>query len=360
MAVSQIDGGRQIKSATITDTQIASGAAIALTKLSEAVLQADGGQALTGDLPAGGFKVTGLGTPTASGDAATKSYVDTIKSGFSWKDPVRVATTTNAALTTAYENGDSVDGVTLVTGDRIALMGQTTGSENGIYTVNASGAPTRATDADSASELKAATFQVLEGTANGDKVYMQTVDTITVGTTALVFTQVGATGTSITAGNGLVQNSNAFDVVSGNTGIVANANDITLTLATNSLLDITSGLRLARGTTGQIIVVNGSGDPVMATMSGDATIVAGGAVTVASTIQRTAGFVDRETPSGSVNGSNTSYTLANTPVSGSEHVYLNGLLQEPGAGNDYTISGGTITYLTAPLTGDKIRVSYRK
>jgi hypothetical protein len=71
-------------------------------------------------------------------------------------------------------------------------------------------------------------------------------------------------------------------------------------------------------------------------------------------------FVDKETPSGTVNGSNTTFTLANTPTAGSEHVYLNGLLQESGSGNDYTISGSTITYLTAPATGDKIRVSYRK
>lgn len=71
-------------------------------------------------------------------------------------------------------------------------------------------------------------------------------------------------------------------------------------------------------------------------------------------------FVVRETPSGSINGSNTSFSLANTPVAGTEQVFLNGLLQEPGSGNDYTISGATITYLTAPLTGEKIVVSYRK
>lgn len=71
-------------------------------------------------------------------------------------------------------------------------------------------------------------------------------------------------------------------------------------------------------------------------------------------------FVDKETPVGSVNGVNTTFTLANAPVAGSEHVYLNGMLQESGAGNDYTISSNTITYLAAPLTGDKIRVSYRK
>lgn len=73
-----------------------------------------------------------------------------------------------------------------------------------------------------------------------------------------------------------------------------------------------------------------------------------------------ANFVTRETPSGSINGSNTAFVLANTPTTGSEEVYLNGLLQEPGAGNDYTISTNTITYLTAPISGDKIRVSYRK
>jgi hypothetical protein len=71
-------------------------------------------------------------------------------------------------------------------------------------------------------------------------------------------------------------------------------------------------------------------------------------------------FVDKETPSGAINGSNTTFTLANTPVAGSEHVYLNGILQDVGAGNDYTISGATITMLTAPATGEKLRVSYRK
>lgn len=73
-----------------------------------------------------------------------------------------------------------------------------------------------------------------------------------------------------------------------------------------------------------------------------------------------ANFVYRETPTGTVNGSNTAFTLANTPVSGTEQVFQNGVLQEPGAGNDYTISGGTITYLAAPLSGDKIRVTYQK
>lgn len=71
-------------------------------------------------------------------------------------------------------------------------------------------------------------------------------------------------------------------------------------------------------------------------------------------------FVSKETPSGSINGSNVTFTLANTPVAGSEEVFLNGLLLASGAGNDYTVSGAVITALTPPLTGERILVSYRK
>ena len=71
-------------------------------------------------------------------------------------------------------------------------------------------------------------------------------------------------------------------------------------------------------------------------------------------------LVTRETPSGTLNGSNVTFTLANTPISGTEQVYVNGILQDAGAGNDYTISGTTITLLTAPISTDKIRVTYWK
>jgi hypothetical protein len=84
------------------------------------------------------------------------------------------------------------------------------------------------------------------------------------------------------------------------------------------------------------------------------------AATAGTDYMAPANFVVRETPTGAVNGVNTTFTLANTPVAGTEQVFLNGILQEPGAGNDYTISGLTITYLAAPLTNDKIRVTYFK
>jgi hypothetical protein len=69
-------------------------------------------------------------------------------------------------------------------------------------------------------------------------------------------------------------------------------------------------------------------------------------------------FVTRETPAGTINGSNTSFTLANTPIVGTETIYLNGL--EQNVTTDYTILGSTITYVVAPVTGDILRVSYLK
>lgn len=71
-------------------------------------------------------------------------------------------------------------------------------------------------------------------------------------------------------------------------------------------------------------------------------------------------FVDKEIPTGAINGTNTAYTLAFTPVLGSEHLYVNGVLQESGSGNDYTISGANITMLSALGTGEKLRCSYRR
>lgn len=109
-----------------------------------------------------------------------------------WKDAVRAATVVAGTLATSFENGDTVDGVTLATGDRILVKTQASATENGIYTVNASGAPTRATDADSGTELLGATVKVLEGSTNADKEFQCTTNaTITIGATNLTFEEVG-------------------------------------------------------------------------------------------------------------------------------------------------------------------------
>jgi hypothetical protein len=70
-------------------------------------------------------------------------------------------------------------------------------------------------------------------------------------------------------------------------------------------------------------------------------------------------FIDKETPTGSIDGINKDFELLYEPIVGSEHIYLNGLLQEPGVGNDYVILGTTITFELAPLPNMKILCSYR-
>lgn len=278
MATTQIRK-EQIQDGAIDNSKVAAGAAIASSKLADGAnwIKKDGSVAFTGNQSMGSQKLTNVGTPSAnSTDAATTAYVDAAIAGlnalFDSKGSVRVASTANGTLASAFANGSTVDGISLVTGDRILLKNQSAPAENGIYIVAASGAPARATDMDAWTEIPGAFVAVEVGTANADTIWLCTADAGgTINTTAITWQQIPTSA-----------------------GLLS------------------------------------------------------------------ANFVIREVPSGSINGSNVTFTLANTPTAGSEEVFLNGLLQSVGAGEDYTISSATITYLTAPLTGDKLVVSYRK
>jgi hypothetical protein len=188
---------------------------------------ATAGGTMSGAIAMGTNKITGLGTPTDAADAATKAYVDSAAQGIDWKASVRAATTGNITLASALENGDTLDGVTLATGDRVLVKNQSTGSENGIYVVKVSGAPDRSTDADTGAELTSnfAVF-VEEGTTNADQGYVLTNDgAITVGTTALTFTQFTGLG-QVVAGDGLAKTGNTLNVTAG-TGISITGDAVT-------------------------------------------------------------------------------------------------------------------------------------
>jgi len=376
MASTQIDGGKQIRAATITNAEIAAAAAIATSKLADSAnfILRGGSVAFTADQSMGGFKLTNLGAPTADSDAARKQDVDAAKQGLDIKDSCRVATTealpanTFAAnALTADANGVlTVDGVATVLNDRILVKNEAAGLRNGLYYVSTEGTAgvpyvlTRVTDANTSAKVTSGMFTFIEeGTTNDNTGWvLSTNNPITLNTTALAFSQFSSAGT-ITAGAGLTKTGDTIDVIAGDTSLTVNANELHVTLGDASL-EVSSGLRVKQGTSGQVYIASAGGVLTPVTMGGDATIIADGTLTVAATVYKAANFVTRETPSGAVNGSNVTYTLANTPTAGTEEVFLNGIQQEPGAGNDYTISGGTITYLTAPISGDKIRVNYRK
>lgn len=165
----------------------------------------------SGGYDLGNQKLTSVADGTNPSDGVNKAQLDSAIAGQSWKNAVRAASTTNGTLASAYENGDTLDGVTLATGDRILLKNQSAGAENGIYVVNVSGAPTRASDADSTAELHNATVFVREGTANADTQWTQTATVTTLGTTAQVWVQGGG-GTAYSAGDGLDLSSTTFSI----------------------------------------------------------------------------------------------------------------------------------------------------
>jgi hypothetical protein len=258
----------QLVDQIIDNSKVDNAAAIATTKLADGAdfIQRDGSVEYTADQSMGNNKITNLATPTNSTDAATKAYVDSAIEGLDPKQSVRVATTANITLS----GTQTIDGVGVISGDRVLVRAQTLPRENGIYVV-ASGAWSRATDMDAWTEVPGAYAFVEEGTVEADKGY----------------------------------------VCTSNSGGTLDTTDITW------------------------VQFNGSGSGLTDSE-----------------------FVFNETPSGSINGSNTAFTLANTPVSGSVQVFRNGQLQLSGAGNDYTISGATITYEYAPVTGEVLKVSY--
>jgi hypothetical protein len=255
----------QLKSASLSNTQIAADAAIALSKLAtDPLARANhtGTQAQS--------TVVDLVSDLAA--KAATSYVDSAiaaaKLNLGKMRRLRAATTANITIATALNNGDTLDGVTLATGDLVLVKNQTAPEENGVYEVAAS--PDRFVEMDAFNDYPGLLVVVTEGTANGDTLWFCPT----------------------------------------NAGGVLDTDGITFTQ-----LSFDAG----------------------------------------------ASFADSETPGGTVNGSNDEFTLANTPVAGSLHLFVNGIRQRPGSGNDYTISGGTITFESGaiPQTNDVLLADYR-
>lgn len=190
-----------------------------------------------------GQRIINLADPSTSTDAVTKQYVDNAIAGLAWKDSVHAASTTNGTLATAFEPGDTLDGVVLAEGDRLLLKNQTDATENGIYVVQASGAPVRTYDADSGSDLVAAAVYVEAGSVNENSAWVcNTSSPIVLGLSLITFARYSADQPYF-AGSGLSLSDFTFDVV-----------------ANGDSIDVgSSGIKLAQAAGGAGVTVDTSG-----------------------------------------------------------------------------------------------------
>lgn len=259
-----IGAGAWVKSnvTAIVDADIAAGAAIALTKLATDPLaranhtgtqlaatisdfntavrlnRLDQLAAPTAPVAMGSQRITGLADPSGAQDAATQNYVlnqiDARVNAQDWKASVRVRAGANVTVSAP---GANVDAVAMAANDRVLLAGQTTPSENGIYVWNGAATPmTRATDADTSAEVTTGmTVPVSEGTSADTIWLLTTNDAITLGTTGLAFTQIGAAGATYTAGTGLSLAGNQFSITAPVTVALGGTNATTAAGARTSL-----------------------------------------------------------------------------------------------------------------------------
>ncbi len=202
------------------------------------------GTALSADLSAATYKVTGLGTPTNASDAATKAYVDGVAEGLHVHASVVAASTSNVALPTAPA---TLDGVSLSINDRVLLKNQSTTSENGIYVV-INGDLARAADYNTAAEIDPGDFVFVSGgTVNDNTGWVQTQVVTTLGTDPIVFTQFSGAGTYL-AGTGLTLTGNTFSINTETTVDLSTAQ--TLTNKTINGANNTLTVRLANDISG--------------------------------------------------------------------------------------------------------------
>lgn len=218
-----------------------------------------------------GFKITGLADPTNDQDAATKYYVDTVAQGLDVKASVIAATTANITLSGAQ----TIDGVSVVAGDRVLVKNQTAQADNGIY-VAASGAWARSADANTWDELVSAYTFVEQGTANADAGYVCTVNKGgTLGTTPVTWSQFSGAGTYL-AGTGLTLTGNTFSIT--NTAVTAGAygsasNTLTATVNAQGQLTALAATPIAIANT----QVSGLG--TMSTQNAGSVAITGGSIT---------------------------------------------------------------------------------
>jgi hypothetical protein len=177
-------------------------------------------------------------TPVNANDLVNKAYADNLAAGLKWKSSVKALADSDITLS----GEQTIDGIALVSGNRVAVIGQSTASENGIYVVD-SGAWSRSSDADQGVELVSAAFFIEEGTSYGDSAWVCVTNSpITLGSTALAFNQF-AGGGAVIGGAGLLKTGNTLDIQAADNSMTINADSIEVKINASGAIEVSpSGL----------------------------------------------------------------------------------------------------------------------
>ena len=189
----------------------------------------------TGSVSFNSQNITNVADPVNAQDAATKGFVEATSQGLDVKDSCKAATTGNITISTALNNGDTIDGVSLSTNDRVLVKDQSTASQNGIYIVGSS--PARASDLAAGSDAAGMFTFVEQGTVNADNGFVCTSNkgSAVTGTNNLTFAQFSGAG-QITTADGLQKSGNTISVdLKANGGLVIESSEIALNLAASSI-----------------------------------------------------------------------------------------------------------------------------
>ena len=224
LAASSVNSSKIVDD-SIVNADINSSAAIAATKIHDGTIS---------NTEFGYLNGVSSAIQTQIDTKATTSYVNDAVAGLRTRIVAECATTANVDLSADLQNGDTIDGVTLATGDRVLVKDQSTGSQNGLYTVVASGTASRDTEYDTIAELSGQMVVINQGSTNDNKIFLCTTNnTASLGSDTITFSVITPSNTGTVTSIGIAD-SGAGEFTVGSTPVTSSGN---ITLAINSIAD---------------------------------------------------------------------------------------------------------------------------